>query len=112
MKAVLFGRFKQGLTSGSYSQATMIVTSSQLAFDVGMIFRSRFEFTPEEVRRFHKTDEGLRIYHSKAGYISPVIFRVTLFRSQNLALRTIKRAGFVPRGRISFNAASQDAIAE
>ncbi len=100
MKAVLYGRFKQGLADASYSQATMSVTSSQLSFDVGLIFKSRFDFTPEDVRRFHKTEEGLRIYHSKSEYLSPVVFRVALFRSQNLSLRSIKRAGFVPRGRL------------
>ncbi len=107
MKAVLFGRFKQGLVSSSYSQATMIVTPSRLAFHVGLIFRRRFEFNPDEVRRFHKTDAGLRIYHGKTEWLSPIVFKVALFRSQNLALRTIKRVGFVPRGRSGSSKAPQ-----
>jgi hypothetical protein len=104
MKAVLYGRFKQGLSTSSYSRAAMIVSRSSLAFDVGVLFKDRYEFTPEDVRRFHKTDSGLRIYHNKPDCESPVVFRVELFRSQNLTLRTIKRVGFVPRGRIQFGA--------
>ncbi|MDR3415996.1 MAG: hypothetical protein P4L83_07410 [Nevskia sp.] len=100
MEASLFGRFKQGLHSGSYSRATMTVTSELLSFEVGIFFRDRYAFTPGEVRRFHKTDAGVRIYHSRADCLSPIVFKVDLFRSQNLTLKTIKRMGFVPRGHI------------
>lgn len=102
MRAVLYGRFKQGLHTGSYSLASMTVSPAQLAFDVGLFFKERFEFSPDEVRRLQKTDRGLRIYHNREDCLSPVIFRLDLFRSQNLSLRTIQRAGFVPRGRMKF----------
>ncbi|MDE0856865.1 MAG: hypothetical protein OSA97_20815 [Nevskia sp.] len=98
MKAVLYGRFKQGLHSGSYSLASMAVSTSSLSFDVGLFFRSRFDFTPEQVRRFHTTEGGLRIYHNRADCLSPVVFKVPLFKSQKLSMRTIRRVGFVPRG--------------
>lgn len=104
MKAVLYGRFKQGLHSSSYSHAAMIVSQSSLVFDVGLLFRSRYEFAPEDVRRFHKTEAGVRVYHNRGDCESPVVFRVSLFRSQNLTLRTIRRCGFVPRGRMRFGA--------
>lgn len=106
MKAVLYGRFKQGLHTGSYSHAAMIVSPANLAFDVGLFFRSRYEFTPEDVRRLQKTDRGLRVYHNREDCLSPVVFRVDLFRSQNLSMRTITRAGFVPRGRMKFGKGS------
>lgn len=102
MKAVLYGRFKQGLHTGSYSHAAMIVSRSRLAFDVGLFFKSRYEFSPDEVRRLQKTEQGLRVYHNREDCESPVVFRVDLFRSQNLSMRTIARAGFVPRGRMKF----------
>lgn len=105
MKAMLYGRFKQGLHTSSYSHATMIVSHAHLAFDVGLFFKDRFEFTPDEVRRLQKTDHGLRIYHNREDCLSPVVFRIDLFRSQNLSLRTIRRAGFVPRGRMKFRSA-------
>lgn len=105
MRAVLYGRFKQGLHTGSYSHASMVVSPAQLVFDVGLFFKERFEFSPEDVRRLQKTDRGLRIYHNREDCLSPVIFRVDLFRSQNLSLRTIQRAGFVPRGRMKFGRA-------
>ena len=102
MRVRLYGRFKQGLHSGSYSHAAMTVSPTQLVFDVGVFFRERFEFSPEEVRRLHKTDRGLRIYHNREDCLSPLVFRVDLFKSQNLSMRTIKRTGFVPRGRTRF----------
>lgn len=102
MKAVLYGRFKQGLTSSSSSHAVMIVSSTQLKFDVGLFFRNRFEFNPDEVRRFQRTDGGLRIYHNRSDCLSPIVFKVALFKSQNLTMRSISRAGFVPRGRMKF----------
>lgn len=102
MRARLYGRFKQGLQSGSYSYAAMTVSPTQLVFDVGLFFKERFEFSPEQVRRLHKTDRGLRIYHNREDCLSPLVFRVDLFKSQNLSIRTIQRAGFVPRGRMKF----------
>jgi hypothetical protein len=98
MKAVLYGRFKQGLHGGSYSHAVMVVSPTLLAFSVGVFFKSRYEFTPEDVRRLHKTEAGLRIYHNRSDCQSPVVFRLSLFKSQNLTMRSIRRAGFVPRG--------------
>lgn len=98
MKTILYGRFKKGLNSSSYSYATMIVSPSSLVFVVGVLFRSRYEFRQEDVRRFHRTDAGLRIYHGRTDCPSPVVFKVALFKSQNLTLRTIKRSGFVARG--------------
>lgn len=98
MKAVLYGRFKQGLHGGSYSSAVMVVSASRLLFVVGILFRTRYEFAPEEVRRFHKTANGLRIYHSRSDCESPVVFKVSLFPSQNLTMRVIRRAGFTARG--------------
>jgi len=106
MKTILYGQFKQGLYSGSTSHAVMIVSPTQLKFDVGLFFRNRFEFSPEEIRRFQRTDRGLRIYHNKTDCLSPIVFKVALFKSQNLALRSIKRAGFVPRGRMKFEKAN------
>ena len=108
MKAVLYGRFKQGLTSGSYSHAAMVVSRTSLMFDVGVFFRNRYEFTPEQVRRLQTTDRGLRIYHNKEDCLSPIIFKVALFKSQNLSMRTIKRTGFVPRGRTRFKSAEKN----
>jgi hypothetical protein len=105
MKAVLYGRFKQGLHTSSYSHAAMIVSRTTLVFDVGLFFKDRFEFSPDEVRRLQKTDHGLRIYHNREDCLSPVVFRVDLFRSQNLSVRTIRRAGFVPRGQMKFKRA-------
>ncbi len=105
MKAVLYGRFKQGLTSGSYSHAAMVVSRTSLMFDVGIFFRDRYEFTPEQVRRLQTTERGLRIYHNKEDCLSPIVFKVALFKSQNLSMRTIKRTGFVPRGRMKFTTA-------
>lgn len=105
MKTILYGRFKQGLHSGSSSHAVMVVSQTQLKFDVGLFFRNSFEFNPDEIRRFQRTDGGLRIYHNKPGCLSPIIFKVALFKSQNLTLRSIKRAGFVPRGRMKFETA-------
>jgi hypothetical protein len=110
MKAVLYGRFKQGLHSGSYAQASMSVSPAQLVFDVGLFFRERFEFSPDEVRRLQKTERGLRIYHNREDCLSPVVFRVDLFRSQNLSMRTIQRAGFVPRGRMKFSSGEASVV--
>ena len=107
MKAVLYGRFKQGLHSGSYSHAAMIVSPLNLAFDVGLFFKSRFEFSPDEVRRLQKTERGLRVYHNREDCLSPIVFRIDLFPSQNLSMRTIARAGFVPRGRMKFGNGSR-----
>lgn len=108
MRAVLYGRFKQGLHTGSYSYAAMMVSPAQLVFDVGLFFKERFEFSPEDVRRLQKTDRGLRIYHNREDCLSPVVFRVDLFKSQNLSMRTIHRAGFIPRGRMKFGQADSE----
>ena len=105
MRAVLYGRFKEGLYSGSYSHAAMVVSSSSLKFNVGVFFRNRYEFTPEQVRRFQTTEGGLRIYHNREDCISPIVFKVALFKSQKLSMRTIMRTGFVPRGRMQFKTA-------
>jgi hypothetical protein len=110
MRAILYGRFKQGLHGGSYSYATMTVSPTELAFDVGLFFKERFEFSPEQVRRLQKTERGLRIYHNREDCLSPLVFRVDLFRSQNLSMRTIQRAGFVPRGRMKFGGSAAEAF--
>jgi hypothetical protein len=107
MKAVLYGRFKQGLHNGFYSHAAMVVSRSSLLFDVGFFFRDRYEFTPEQVNRLQTTDGGLRVYHNKEDCVSPIVFKVALFKSQNLSMRTIKRTGFVPRGRSRFKSAEK-----
>jgi hypothetical protein len=98
MKTILYGRLKQGLHGSSSSFAVLVVSSTRLVFIVGFLFKSRYEFTPEDVRRFHRSDAGLRIYHNRSDCASPVVFKVSLFKSQNLTLRTIKRCGFIASG--------------
>lgn len=103
MKTVLYGRFKQGLHGGTYSHAALVISSSRLLLDAGLFFRKRYEFTPDQVRRLQTTEHGLRIYHKREDCLSPIIFRVYLYKSQNLVLRTIQRIGFIPSGGIKLS---------